>query len=264
MEIPISLEFLLINMRELRKRRGLTQQELAAVLGETNTTISNWEKGNTTPGIKDLMKISMFYGVSLSALVSPAGVDDRPAPPPPVKGKASPPARAVQHAPVPKEGIIVLDIQAAAGYADSGFRAEYLNGKPKMALHGEQYKAPGMFAIQVSGDSMAPTIHQGDWLVVRKLERPLEELKEGYVHVVLSTTEGPVAKRLYFGPGRKSLRLRSDNPTYPEQQISGEGYVEVYRALRLMRDDLGTQGQDLHARVDRLERDMATLLKARK
>lgn len=59
-----------MNMRELRKGNGLTQQQLAEALGERNTTISNWEKGVSTPSVKDLIGISMFYGISMDALVS--------------------------------------------------------------------------------------------------------------------------------------------------------------------------------------------------
>ncbi|MBK6894725.1 MAG: S24 family peptidase [Flavobacteriales bacterium] len=41
-----------------------------------------------------------------------------------------------------------------------------------MALPGERFRGGGLLAIQVTGDSMEPTILDGDWLVVRKCDHP--------------------------------------------------------------------------------------------
>ena len=57
-------------LQELRKRKGLTQEELAEVLYVSRTTISKWESGRGFPNIESLKSISKFFSVSLDELLS--------------------------------------------------------------------------------------------------------------------------------------------------------------------------------------------------
>lgn len=57
-------------LQELRKRKGLTQEELAAVLYVSRTAISKWESGRGFPNIESLKAISNFFSVSLDELLS--------------------------------------------------------------------------------------------------------------------------------------------------------------------------------------------------
>lgn len=57
-------------MQELRKQRGLTQEELAEALYVSRTAISKWESGRGYPNIESLKAISKFYSVSLDDLLS--------------------------------------------------------------------------------------------------------------------------------------------------------------------------------------------------
>ena len=52
-------------IRILRKSRGLTQQQLADLLGVQRATISNYEVGRRSPHIKELEKIADILGVNL-------------------------------------------------------------------------------------------------------------------------------------------------------------------------------------------------------
>jgi len=49
----------------LRKTRGLTQQQLAEMLGVQRATISNYEIGRRSPHIKELEKLADILGVNL-------------------------------------------------------------------------------------------------------------------------------------------------------------------------------------------------------
>ena len=57
-------------LQELRKRKGLTQEELAEVLYVSRTAISKWESGRGFPNIESLKAISKFFSVSLDELLS--------------------------------------------------------------------------------------------------------------------------------------------------------------------------------------------------
>ena len=57
-------------IQELRKRKGLTQEELAEVLFVSRTAISKWESGRGYPNIESLKAISKFFGVTIDELLS--------------------------------------------------------------------------------------------------------------------------------------------------------------------------------------------------
>lgn len=52
-------------LRELREGRGLTQEELAKVLGVTRQTIIAIERGKYDPSLKLAFKIARFFGVKI-------------------------------------------------------------------------------------------------------------------------------------------------------------------------------------------------------
>ncbi|MBQ6154168.1 MAG: helix-turn-helix transcriptional regulator [Ruminococcus sp.] len=57
-------------LQELRKSRGLTQEELAQALYVSRTAISKWESGRGYPSIDSLKAISSFFSVSVDDLLS--------------------------------------------------------------------------------------------------------------------------------------------------------------------------------------------------
>ena len=57
-------------LQELRKNKGLTQEELAEVLYVSRTAISKWESGRGYPNIESLKEISKFFDVSIDDLLS--------------------------------------------------------------------------------------------------------------------------------------------------------------------------------------------------
>lgn len=57
-------------LQELRKSRGLTQEELAEALYVSRTAISKWESGRGYPNIDSLKEISRFFSVTVDDLLS--------------------------------------------------------------------------------------------------------------------------------------------------------------------------------------------------
>lgn len=57
-------------LQQLRKQRGLTQEELAEKLYVSRTAISKWESGRGYPNIDSLKAISRFFSVTIDDLLS--------------------------------------------------------------------------------------------------------------------------------------------------------------------------------------------------
>ena len=57
-------------LQELRKQKGMTQEELANALYVSRTAISKWESGRGYPNIESLKAISKFFSVTLDDLLS--------------------------------------------------------------------------------------------------------------------------------------------------------------------------------------------------
>ena len=57
-------------LQELRKQKGLTQEELAEQLYVSRTAISKWESGRGYPNIDSLKAIARFFSVTIDELLS--------------------------------------------------------------------------------------------------------------------------------------------------------------------------------------------------
>ena len=57
------------NLRELRKEKGYSQEELAYKLEVTRQTVSKWENGSAMPDLKKLTELAEFFGVSMDDLL---------------------------------------------------------------------------------------------------------------------------------------------------------------------------------------------------
>ncbi len=56
-------------LQELRKSRGLTQEELAEKLFVSRTAVSKWESGRGYPSIDSLKEISRYFSVTIDELI---------------------------------------------------------------------------------------------------------------------------------------------------------------------------------------------------
>ena len=57
-------------LQELRRRKGLTQEDVAEELFVSRAAVSKWESGRGYPNIDSLKAIARFYGVTVDALLS--------------------------------------------------------------------------------------------------------------------------------------------------------------------------------------------------
>jgi len=55
-------------LEEIRKQKGLTQEELAEVLGVSRQTVNSLENGRYNPSIMLAFRIARFFGMSIEEI----------------------------------------------------------------------------------------------------------------------------------------------------------------------------------------------------
>lgn len=56
-------------LRECRKEKGITQEQLAEMIGVTNRSVSRWENGSNLPDLDILIEMADYYDVELRELL---------------------------------------------------------------------------------------------------------------------------------------------------------------------------------------------------
>ena len=62
---------------ELRKKEGLSQEELAEKVGVSRQTISKWEMSQSSPEMEKLINLSKIFDISLDELVGNDGINEK-------------------------------------------------------------------------------------------------------------------------------------------------------------------------------------------
>lgn len=120
-----------------------------------------------------------------------------------------------------------LDVRAAAGHGavdgderpvarlgfHPGWLREITGGSPA-----------GLSMIRVAGDSMVPTLADGDEILVDR-DDAADRLRDGIY--VLRVDDGLVVKRLAIDPTARSITIVSDNPAYPTWPDRDPALMEV-------------------------------------
>ncbi len=108
-----------------------------------------------------------------------------------------------------------LDVRASAGHgaSDQSERAIARFGfHPLWLREITGGSAAGLSMIRVSGDSMSPTLADGDEILIDSADAA-ERLRDGIY--VLRVDDGLMVKRLAINPATRALTIVSDNPAYP-------------------------------------------------
>lgn len=179
-------------LRDLRNKRGLTQEEFGKVFNVIKQTVSSWEKGNSKPDLDLASSMADFFGVSTDDLL------DRPADTMPVSGKGR------------KLSIIgtVKSVSDGLSYMDQqGEEWADAEDIPNGAIY---------YWLQIKGDSMiGEGIMPGDLALVR--EQP--EVEYGQLGIAIIDGEEGTLKRIYKKDD--SIVLQSANAKYPPRIFAG-------------------------------------------
>ncbi len=128
------------------------------------------------------------------------------------------------------ERIVHVPVPAQAGYAGELANPTFIQDLPSFTLPDYKYKVGTHRSFDVSGDSMEPTLFEGDKVICSFLEPTLWEtaIKDNFVYVIV--TRGDILVKRVFNKLKeeKSLELQSDNSFYEPYQISISDIREMW------------------------------------
>ena len=209
------------NIKYLRKKLKLSQQELAVQLDVARTTMGDYERGHTEPNIETLVKLSDIFCVKLDQLLR-EDISHRELE---IIRNKDFKVLAISVDTNDRSNIELVDTKAEAGYLESFQNPEYISELPKVYFPN---MPQGTYrGFEVNGDSMLP-IEPGSILICSYVER-LEHIKDDKTYVVVSKDLGVVYKRVTNIENEKQLILKSDNEVYKPYSIDYPDIAEIWQ-----------------------------------
>lgn len=200
------------------------KSDLAAKLGTYNHVINSILKGKRNITIEQLSKLFDIYNVNANYLFGLSSEQflmggmasgDMDAHPTSVMSFGS------------RSNITLVNDKVRAGYAVGHQDPAYLQDLPKFSL--PNLAGENLLAFEIDGDSMMPTITQGDLVICEPLERNTP-IYDNHVYVVV--TDVLVAKRVQqirSGHELQELRLISDNNIYQPYNVPVEEVTQLLK-----------------------------------
>jgi len=190
------------NLRFLRKQRGMSQDDIAKLLGyKSFTTIQKWEDGSTEPSVAKVKMLADLFGVSINDFISKdlstVNIIEMP--------------RHKQKYYIPVLGKIAagLPVEAVEEILD------YEEITEEMALQGDH------FALRINGDSMEPRMYKGDTVIIRKQSN----VESGEIAAVFINGCDATCKKVVKRPD--GIMLISLNPKYEPVFFSKREVIEL-------------------------------------
>ena len=176
------------NLQYLRRKSGLSQQDLADKLEIPRTTWSGYELGKVEPNIGMLQRISAFFNQSIDRLLNQrVDYDDLE-----IARDGNLRVLAITMDQDQRQNIELVNSKAAAGYLDSFQDPEYIGELPKMYIPG--LPTGSYRAFEILGDSMLP-MPSGS-LVVSKYVESMKDVKDDKTYIIITQRDGIVYKRI--------------------------------------------------------------------
>lgn len=214
------------NIRILRRRLSLTQDQFAQKLGIKRSLIGAYEEGRAEPRLELLQKMAELFSMSVDQLIG----QDFSAGAPMAVTKSYERGKDVVVVTVDanqKPNIEFVPVKAAAGYLNGYADTEYVKELPLFSL--PNLKQGTYRAFEISGDSMLPLMPGS--IVVGEYVEDLRHIKNGKTYILVTDREGIVYKRVFnYLDENGSLFLVSDNRQYAPYQIKGDEVREVWTA----------------------------------
>lgn len=221
------------NLKYLRKKHNLTQDELALKIGSNRSAIGSYEEGRATPKLGAIMQISYLFRIRIDELIS---VDLSATPEeslksfrPTMQGRDLRVLATVVNE-NDQEQVTIVPAQASAGYLSSYGDSEYVEQLSTFSLPVPEMSAERTYRMfQIKGDSMLP-VQSGSYIICEYVA-DWTSLIDGQTYVVLTQMDGIVYKRLYKKLDEDgTILFVSDNPLYEPYSVDPRNIMEVWRA----------------------------------
>jgi transcriptional regulator with XRE-family HTH domain len=247
------------NIKYLRVKHKLSQQDLADKLSVPRTSLSDYERGATQVSIDNLIKLSDIFNVTIDDLVkNNLSHKDLEI----IRNKDLR-VLAISVDSQNRNNIELVDTKAEAGYMQSFSDPEYIKDLPK--IHFPHIPDGTYRAFEIRGDSMAPL--QSGSIVICSFVEQLSDIKNGLTYVIISKSEGVVYKRVRPDHANQSLTLISDNELYLPYTIDFEEIDEVWQyyahlcfndAKTILTHFVEERLADIHSKVSALHKKVIT------
>src|SRR3984893_2371635 len=176
------------NISKIRHARGMSQQQLANKLKPPAVSVGRYEREDQRLSLPLLRRFAKIFDVTIGEIAG--------------ETRLTP-----DYLSVP-----VFDLRAAAGagaLAQDNEPAGHLMFREQW-LRRMSSDIPRLFVLEISGDSMWETLHQGDQARVDPAQT--NALREGLY--VIRIDDMLQVKRISMHPVTKLLTVKSDNPAY--------------------------------------------------
>ncbi len=219
------------NLKYLRKKIGLTQEQMSQQVGIKRSLLGAYEEGRADPRISNLIKFAEIFDMSVDQLIG-ADVASLNTGSANIGGlHANTNKLRVLSITVDKnerENIELVPQKAAAGYLNGYADPEYMEELPKFRLP----VLPGNAtyrAFEINGDSMLPL--RSGTIVIGKYVESDTEIKNGKTYIFLTKDEGVVYKRVFkYADKSDVFCFASDNRQYSSYDVAGKDIVEIWEA----------------------------------
>lgn len=215
------------NLKYLRKKKGLTQQQFADNMEIKRSLIGAYEEDRAEPKYDLLKKIAEYFDLTIDEFINET-INDNWKPKPKSQGSNL----RVLSISVDKddnENIELVPVKASAGYLNGFSDPQYIQDLPKFQLPIPSLKQGTYRAFEINGDSMLP-IQSGSIIIGEYLDN-WNDVKIGDTYVIISKNEGVVYKRAgnKFKED-KELKLISDNRVYDPYSVAADDILEIWKA----------------------------------
>jgi transcriptional regulator with XRE-family HTH domain len=231
------------NIKFLRKRRGRTQDDVAAALNLKRSTLSGYENGIAQPGIEILISFSGYFNMSIDTLLKmdipklsesqlgelERGYDAY------IRGSNLRVLATTVNS-ENRENIELVNEKAKAGYTTGYADPEFIGELPVFNLpflsEKKKYRT-----FQLKGDSMLP-IPEGSW-VTGEFVQDWMNILTGKAYIVFTMNDGIVFKIVENNLKKEGkLVLYSLNPVYEPYEVHVNDIREVWKFVNYISNEL--------------------------
>ncbi|MBP6445737.1 MAG: helix-turn-helix domain-containing protein [Saprospiraceae bacterium] len=209
------------NIKYLRNRHKLSQQELSEKLGVPRSSLSDYERGHTQVGLDSLIKLADIFDVKIDDLLR-SNLSHRDLE---ILRNKELRVLAISVDDGNNSNIELVETKAEAGYLESFADPEYIRDLPKIGFPNIPQGTYRGFEIR--GDSMLP-MESGSIVMCSYVEN-IHDIKTGKTYVIISKSEGVVYKRVKNEKNTEKLILISDNDAYLPYAINYRDIDEIWQ-----------------------------------